>query len=208
MPAPNPVPTRRHHRRKKRTKASSSSTSYPPMNKRPQPRRDQDPDDEFESFLGRPRVEGDHSTGTRGAGGAMRGGMGGEGGEGSEKGRGRCAVGLKCCILSEQRPTGYARVRRGRMRQSTPPWITAKAWLMACGDNSESNMTLSVSLLWIQTEEFPQKGGMVSPVASWQYQSSQTTAQEYAPHSQETDVFYDASSNPLTAITPATLLKN
>eukprot|EP00965_Chrysotila_dentata_P087818 2899389-Pleurochrysis_carterae.AAC.2 len=49
---------------------------------------------------------------------------------------------------------------------------------MACGDNPETNITLSVSLLWIQTEDFPQEGDVVAPLASWQYQSSQATAQE------------------------------
>eukprot|EP00965_Chrysotila_dentata_P142566 4712271-Pleurochrysis_carterae.AAC.1 len=70
---------------------------------------------------------------------------------------------------------------------------------MACGDNPEANMTLSISLLWIQTEDYPRE-------ASWQYQSSQTTAQEYAPHSLETDSFYDSSGNPVAAITPASLV--
>eukprot|EP00965_Chrysotila_dentata_P173867 5739677-Pleurochrysis_carterae.AAC.1 len=81
--------------------------------------------------------------GVWGVGNTWLGGGGGDGGEGSLWGRGRCAFGLKCCKTFVQRPTGYARVRRGRMRRSTPPWITAKAWLMACGDNPEANMTLS-----------------------------------------------------------------
>eukprot|EP00965_Chrysotila_dentata_P006572 214717-Pleurochrysis_carterae.AAC.1 len=67
-------------------------------------------------------------------------------------------------------------------------------------------MTLSVSLLWIQTEDYPREGEVIAPTASWQYQSSQTTAQEYAPHSMETDAFYDSSGNPVTAITPASLV--
>eukprot|EP00965_Chrysotila_dentata_P011205 364887-Pleurochrysis_carterae.AAC.1 len=67
-----------------------------------------------------------------GAGSAGMGGEGGDGGKGSFMGRGRCTLGLKCCNPFVQRFTGYTRVRRGRVRRSTPPWITAKAWLMAC----------------------------------------------------------------------------
>eukprot|EP00965_Chrysotila_dentata_P021856 723862-Pleurochrysis_carterae.AAC.1 len=66
------------------------------------------------------------------------------------------------------------------MRRSTPPRITAKAWLMACGDNPESNMTLSVPLLWIQTEDYPCTGGRGDDPDS-QLAKSQTLAQEYAP---------------------------
>eukprot|EP00965_Chrysotila_dentata_P104230 3442138-Pleurochrysis_carterae.AAC.1 len=77
---------------------------------------------------------------------------------------------------------------------------------MACGDNPEANMTLSVSLLWIQTEDYPQEDEVITPVASWQYQSSQTLAQEYAPHSMETDAFFDSSDNPVTAIAPSSLM--
>eukprot|EP00965_Chrysotila_dentata_P015069 498882-Pleurochrysis_carterae.AAC.1 len=54
---------------------------------------------------------------------------------------------------------------------------------MACGDNPEANITISVSLLWIQTERAPVKGETISPVASWQYQAAGLGAQEYIPHS-------------------------
>eukprot|EP00965_Chrysotila_dentata_P161261 5325268-Pleurochrysis_carterae.AAC.1 len=67
-------------------------------------------------------------------------------------------------------------------------------------------MTLSVSLLWIQTEDYPQEGEFITPTASWQYQSSQTLAQEYAPHSMETDAFFDSSGNPVNALAPASLM--
>eukprot|EP00965_Chrysotila_dentata_P124954 4130411-Pleurochrysis_carterae.AAC.1 len=67
-------------------------------------------------------------------------------------------------------------------------------------------MTLSVSLLWIQPEDYPREGKVITPTASWQYKLSQTTAQEYAPHSMETDACYDSTGNPVTAITPASLV--
>eukprot|EP00965_Chrysotila_dentata_P008552 278291-Pleurochrysis_carterae.AAC.1 len=74
-----------------------------------QPRRDQDPDDDFGPLFGRPQTDSGRSMGIWGAGSAGMGGEGGDGGEGSFRGRGRCTLGLKCCNSFVQRPTGYAR---------------------------------------------------------------------------------------------------
>eukprot|EP00965_Chrysotila_dentata_P160672 5305520-Pleurochrysis_carterae.AAC.1 len=102
------------------------------MDEHPQFRHDQDPDDDFGPLFRPSQPDSGRSMGVWGAGNTWMGGGGGDGGEESFWGRGRCAFGLKCCSTFVQRPTGYARVRRGRKRRSTPPWITAKAWLMAC----------------------------------------------------------------------------
>eukprot|EP00965_Chrysotila_dentata_P192576 6175260-Pleurochrysis_carterae.AAC.3 len=71
-----------------------------------------------------------------------------------------------CCAQSLHR-TGYARIRRRHLAGFREPWLTARAWLMACGDNPDDvNMTMPVSLLWVQTERAPVRGEQTRSVAS------------------------------------------
>eukprot|EP00965_Chrysotila_dentata_P043363 1441553-Pleurochrysis_carterae.AAC.1 len=48
--------------------------------------------------------------------------------------------GFVVCALTQRKRTGYPRIRRRYGCRLTRPWITAKAWLMSCGDNPEANM--------------------------------------------------------------------
>eukprot|EP00965_Chrysotila_dentata_P059030 1959090-Pleurochrysis_carterae.AAC.1 len=71
---------------------------------------------------------------------------------------------------------------------------------MACGDNPEANMTMSVSLLWIRTEQTPALGEQIRLVESWQYQSTDTAEFEYIPASAEYPGYLTIAREPITGI--------
>eukprot|EP00965_Chrysotila_dentata_P055501 1841314-Pleurochrysis_carterae.AAC.1 len=76
---------------------------------------------------------------------------------------------------------------------------------MACGDNPEANMTMTVSLLWVRTEREPALGEQIRPVESWQYQSMDTTEFEYVPTSAEYPGYLTIAGEPITGISASNL---
>eukprot|EP00965_Chrysotila_dentata_P100956 3334477-Pleurochrysis_carterae.AAC.4 len=76
---------------------------------------------------------------------------------------------------------------------------------MSCGDNPKANMTMSITLLWVQTPRTPTLGEQIHPVASWQYQSADSTELEYIPESTDCPGHLSADKKPIPGLSASSL---